>query len=104
MHKQVLEKICFDTVLCDGWHLYGVDLCLQAHAQGMQVLVFSMYLWHRSEGNMDPSYFSCLEKLAQKYKNSYKVINTCCASVVTRGKIHARLLKIGGRLKNIIRS
>lgn len=103
MHKQVLEKICFDPVLCDGWHLYGADLCLQAHLQRIAVLVFPMYLWHRSEGKLDPSYFACLEKLAQKYKTSYKVINTCCASVVTKGKIHRGLLKISDSLKNRIR-
>ena len=76
-HKDCFEKIRFDEELCDGWHLYGADLCLQAQDfAGFNVEVVPLDVWHKSPGNADKSYFITQNRLAKKYKKYHKVINT----------------------------
>lgn len=29
-HRNCMKDLSFDETVCDGWHLYGADLCLQA--------------------------------------------------------------------------
>lgn len=76
-HISCMEQLTFDEELCDGWHLYGADLCLQAidHA-GMSVYAIPMNVWHKSGGCADTSYFDTQDKLAEKYKDYHKVVNT----------------------------
>lgn len=48
-HKSCMQKLKFDEKLCDGWHLYGADLCLQAiNFAGMSVYAVPMNVWHKS--------------------------------------------------------
>ena len=83
-HRDCLDKVSFDEVVCDGWHLYGADLCLQANlVNGMSVMVIPMNIWHKSNGNADKSYFATQNKLGKKYKNKYKIINTTNGFVYT---------------------
>ncbi len=83
-HRDCFKKIRFDEELCDGWHLYGADLCLQAiNFAGFSVYVLPMNIYHKSHGNADKSYFKTQNKLAKKYRNYYKIINTTNSYVFT---------------------
>lgn len=77
-HRSCMSKLKFDESVCDGWHLYGADLCLQAGLiPELNVMVIPMdYVWHKSNGNADKSYMITQNRLAQKYKKNYKIINT----------------------------
>jgi glycosyltransferase involved in cell wall biosynthesis len=77
-HRSCMQKISFDEKICDGWHLYGADLCLQAGLiPELNVMVIPMdYVWHKSNGNADKSYMETQNKLAEKYQGKYKIINT----------------------------
>lgn len=77
-HRSCMKKLSFDEDVCDGWHLYGADLCLQAGLEpGMSVMVIPMeYVWHKSNGNADRSYMQTQNKLAGKYRGKYRIINT----------------------------
>ena len=77
-HRSVMEKVSFDDKTCDGWHLYGADLCLQAGLfSEFDVMVIPMdYVWHKSNGNADKNYMKTQNLLAKKYRGKYKIINT----------------------------
>lgn len=87
-HRDCLSKVSFDEVVCDGWHLYGADLCLQANlVDGMSVMVLPMNIWHKSTGNADKSYYITQNKLGKKYSHKYKIINT------TNGFVYTNFIK-----------
>lgn len=87
-HKEAFSKLQFDEVICDGWHLYGADLCLQAQAfNGMSVYAIPLNVWHKSNGNADKSYYDCQNKLGNKYRKHYKIINT------TNGWVYTSFIK-----------
>ncbi len=76
-HRECLTNLSFDEVNCDGWHLYGADLCLQANLDPkLCVMVIPMNVWHKSNGNADRSYYKTQNKLAKKYYKKYKIINS----------------------------
>ena len=76
-HRNCFKKIRFDEVLCDGWHLYGADLCLQAQDfAGLKVEAVPLDVWHKSSGNADRSYYKTQNNLAKKYRKYHKIINT----------------------------
>ena len=97
-HKKVFDHIKFDEKTCDGWHLYGADLCLQAQAfANMKVYAIPLDIWHKSNGNADKSYLDCQNKVGKKYRKHFKVINTTNGWVYTNSllrliqNIHRRL-------------
>ena len=76
-HRSVMDKLAFDEKVCNCWHLYGADLCLQAQiTEGLNVMAIPMNIWHKSNGNADRNYFQTQDCLAKKYKKYFKVINT----------------------------
>lgn len=76
-NRSCMVDIRFDEIVCDGWHLYGADLCLQAQAYaGLNVEAVPMNVWHKSSGNADKNYYVTQKKVARKYKKHYKMINT----------------------------
>ena len=96
--KEALQKISFDTKVCDGWHLYGADLCMQAQLKSMAVMVLPMSLWHKSAGKIDSSYFDCMKILSKKYEKNFKVINTCCTAYPTHNGVHKLLVNTSNKL------
>ena len=87
-HRNCFNKIKFDEKVCDGWHLYGADLCLQANiCSGVEVKAVPLNVWHKSHGNADGAYFKTQNLLAIKYKKYYNVINT------TNGYVYTNFLK-----------
>ena len=76
-HRHVMDLISFDEKVCDGWHLYGADLCLQAcMTDCLSVMTVPLDIWHKSNGNADKSYMKTQDRLAEKYHKVFKVINT----------------------------
>lgn len=77
-HRNCMKYVRFDDIVCDGWHLYAADLCLQAGLiDGLDVMVIPMdYVWHKSRGTADETYLYAQNKLAKKYKGKYRIINT----------------------------
>lgn len=73
----------FDEVNFDGWHFYGVDLCLRAKEKGIQTIVVPSHLWHKSTGNHDKNWKSYEKKLRQIYRDKYKVIFYPCGRCYT---------------------
>lgn len=87
-HTNCLRNLSFDEKICDGWHLYGADLCLQANLlENMKVMVVPMNIWHKSNGNADNAYLSTQNKLGKKYCKKYKIINT------TNGYVYTNAIK-----------
>lgn len=77
----------------DGWHLYGVEYCLQALGKGKKNYVIPSKIWHMSDGkSLDCKYVSQLNSLVKEYKNDYKLICTTVKAWPTRG-ICARLYR-----------
>lgn len=86
-HQDCLKKVSFDEQICNGWHLYGADLCLQAQVDDeLDVMVLPMDVCHKSHGNADKSYFVTQKKVGRKYKKHFKYINT------TNGYVYTNLL------------
>lgn len=75
-HRVLFEKkiIHFDKKICDGWHLYGADLCLQAQEKGIAVMVLAAGLHHLSTGNADYNFYITFDRLAHKYQKKFSKI------------------------------
>ncbi|MGZ7136522.1 MAG: glycosyltransferase, partial [Methanobacterium sp.] len=81
----IFKMVKFDEELCDDWHLYAVDICLEILKLGFYVYVMPLYLYHRSAGfSISPKYFQTMLKMIKKYKNDYKWINTTTGDWNTR--------------------
>lgn len=74
----LFTKLSFDESVCDGWHFYAVDLCLQARLQNIAVVVIPADVIHESGGNRDSSYYLAQEKIKVKYADRFQVIPTTC--------------------------
>jgi hypothetical protein len=87
-HKNCFDTIKFDENICNGWHLYGADLCLQAQVDdNLDVVALPMNVWHKSNGNADKAYFKTQNKLGAKYRKYFKIINT------TNGYVYTNIFK-----------
>ena len=80
--KEIFNKIRFDEVVCDTWHLYAADYCLAVKKAGYDVYVLPLGGYHASPGYSFTSeaYYSTLKKLVKKYKGDYKWIYTSTGS------------------------
>ena len=83
----------FDEVNFDGWHFYGVDLCLRAKEKGITSVVVPTKLWHKSTGNHDKNWDFYEERLRRLYKDKYKVIYYPCGRCYTNYALY-RLTKL----------
>lgn len=68
----------FNEELCNGWHLYAVELCLQCHNNGINVCVLDCGIEHLSKGNVDNSYNIAFMELLERYKKNFYIITTTC--------------------------
>lgn len=73
----------FDEKLCNNWHLYAVDRCLDARTRGNKVFVCGIPILHKSMGKINDVYNWQFYKLSKKYKNNFNFINTTCAFAST---------------------
>lgn len=73
----------FDEKVCIHWHLYGVELCLNAQSQGMQCKVIPEHIYHLSSGTLSESYAHSLQAIIKKHRKDYPIIATTCSMTKT---------------------
>jgi hypothetical protein len=78
--RSVFNNYCFDETVCDGWHAYAVDYCLNVSSRGLGVYVLPVEAYHVSEGMLSFAYFKGLKKVLQKYHARHETIHTTCGS------------------------
>lgn len=74
--RDIFQKIKFDAITCDNWHLYGADLCLTASEMNIDSYAIPTALYHLSLGNVDSGYMKTLEKVVKKHKKNFDIIYT----------------------------
>lgn len=74
--KSVFSELKFDEQICDNWHLYGVDYCLEVLKKNLSVYLLPLTAYHLSYGYISKEYDDTLYKLIKKHKNTYKLIYT----------------------------
>ncbi len=79
-----------------GFHMYGVDLCVQAAMRGCSAFVVDFHLRHLGRGAIDASFYAILESLEEKYRNFFRTrtIQTTCTKMVLT---HSRLALLFAR-------
>lgn len=70
-----------------GFHLYGVDLCIQAALRGHTAYAINFHLTHLSPGNIDREFFEAKGKLIDKYQRalSGRYFQTPCTNFYLSG-------------------
>lgn len=75
--NSIFQMFNFDVELCDDWHMYAVDYCLDVMKRGFYVYVLPLSLYHRSSGfSVSKEYYSTVKKILTKYKDDYNWIYT----------------------------
>lgn len=92
--KKLFEKVQFDEVTCDNWHLYATDYCLTVKRTGYDAYVIPMGGYHASPGYSfsEKDYYSTVKKLVRKHKNAYKWIYTTTGSWSTICPLRLQIL------------
>ena len=95
--RDVFARTGFDEVVCDHWHLYGVELCLTCLREGLSVYALPFDVYHESDGAsgrssgsigaMTPDYARGFERVRRKHKDAFPEIVTTCASYETRSPV-----------------
>ena len=81
--RELFSQLRFDDQVCDGWHLYATELCMQCHVKGIPVKVFDADIVHLSGGNQDKSFYDCEKKLVKKYRKKFPLISYTCGWAYT---------------------
>lgn len=82
-HTKCFIDYPFDEVLCDNWHMYAVERCLNAKANGNKVYVCDIPLIHASTGRINYAYNRNFCEISKKYSKKIKYIATTCARAKT---------------------
>ncbi len=79
MSRSTWESLRFNEELCDGWHLYVVEMCLRArnNIEGMHILYGCFNIKHLSTGTVDENYMKTYKKLLITYKKNKWIYTTC---------------------------
>ncbi len=77
MHKTVWKRLKFNEDICNGWHLYVVELCLRAGEQGILIASGNFDIKHLSSGTVDEKYMKTFKKLLMIYKKKKWLATTC---------------------------
>lgn len=77
MHKTVWKQLKFNENLCNGWHLYVVELCLRASEQGVLIASGNFEINHLSSGTVDEKYMNTFKELLVTYKKKKWIATTC---------------------------
>lgn len=79
-HTKCFADQPFNEALCDNWHLYAVERCLNARVRGAHVYVCDVPLIHHSSGKINHSYNVGFRRIAGYYAKRLKCIRTVCGS------------------------
>ena len=80
MRRETWERNRFDEELCDGWHLYAVELCFRVRQGRGAVTAGDCHVEHLSQGHIDTAYMRCFRRLIQRYR-SLEYLTTSCKSL-----------------------
>lgn len=70
IRKSLFESIRFDDITFSGFHYYDIDICLQVHQQGYDLLsVYDVSIKH-SSGKLDTTWLKNGLLLQEKWKNT----------------------------------
>lgn len=87
----------FNAQLCDGWHLYAVELCLRAQNMGGRCLVSNDEIFHKWDDGqgltVDMPFIRVMNRLAKKYNNRKKIYAPCYICATNTCMRQFRLLK-----------
>ncbi len=81
--KELFDSMSFADI--DGFHMFGVELCLKSILKNRNNYVVPANIWHMSDGqSMDSKYMITLLELSKELGRSFPYINT----TVKRWHIH----------------
>lgn len=75
-HASFFLEHPFDEVLCDNWHLYGVERCMYTRAAGNHVYVCDVPLIHTSTGTIGHAYNAGFYQVAKHYAGEHTAAGT----------------------------
>lgn len=81
MSRETYSNHKFDSTLCDDWHLYAVEISLNARKNASKVMVYPIQIHHYSNGTISIKYMKGLLRIADRYRSTFKYIWTCCYKV-----------------------
>jgi hypothetical protein len=78
--KEIYEEHQFNESLCDGWHLYAVELCLRINIKtNRRSYVLPIETWHGSTGMLiRQDYYRTLNRIAKEYGPEEELVRTTC--------------------------
>lgn len=88
--RNIFDRLQFDEVACDGWHLYAVDYSLSVKMLGLDAYVVPVVAYHklgaieRGGNRLQRDYYEILKKVLKKHRDRYGVIFTTCGVWDTR--------------------
>ncbi|HEX8545754.1 MAG TPA: hypothetical protein VF691_02270 [Cytophagaceae bacterium] len=70
-----------------GFHMYGTDICILANILGYNAWVIDFHLFHKSNGNMNESFFNSRNALIKKYNHAFRprYIRSTCTRMFISG-------------------
>ena len=77
------KKNFFDEQVCNHWHLYAVEACLNAKRGGGRVYVCDVSMTHLSGGTVSYVFYRDFYKLCLKYHKDFPFIRTTCGATKT---------------------
>ena len=99
--RETWNKHRFDEKLCDDWHLYSVELCLNAKNNGYKVYVCPINLHHFSKGKITISYMKGMKRLCAKYRRMNYIWTTCYK--VYTNRVYINILVLIWSVNRIVR-
>jgi len=76
MRRETWQQYRFNEVLCNGWHLYSVELCIRVRRDGGLIVCGNFPIEHLSIGNVDKNYMRTFKKLLVQYKSENFIATT----------------------------
>lgn len=101
MKRETFDLHNFDSKICNGWHLYAVEMCLYHRSKGGHVFVLPIQFHHLSNGRINREYMRNFINLAKKYKPYNKYIWTTCYKLNTN-TIMLRVIYFAWLMKRFI--
>jgi hypothetical protein len=105
--QEAFNSLHFDEEVCDDWHLYAVDYCLNVTKLGLKSYVLPLTIYHYSPlipknlfqilfsiGPLPKGYYNTLKKVLKKYKPEVECIYTSCGDWNTSDPLIIQRFKI----------
>lgn len=79
----------------NGFHMYGTDICIIANIIGYNAWVVDFHLFHKSNGNMNESFYRNKKELINKYNKvlrSRYIRSTCTKVYISGSKTLSKIM------------